>query len=279
MNDSRKGNIRKGISLLFVLLIFLSHIVIISTVPSAKAVEQLIDNNEVNGGKQGVRVYSGFNQAQSFYATGNYILTKVSLYIKDIGDDGPMLVNIYSNNESGTPGNPDDDVPDAPLGPSASGNGPANVFVWINFTFSVSLTQGTRYWIVAANAQSSNNGYRLQDSDGDTYPNGYVAEDGLPSWVIYLNNDLMFRIYGETTNDVGVEEIIAPEHLEIFDEGNFTAVIKNFGTSNQGSFDVNIEMKDPFGTDVLNTTRNIASLNSGAVTNVSWLFTPLMEGT
>jgi hypothetical protein len=105
-----------------------------------------------------------------------------------------------------------------------------------------------------------------------------MVDDGTP-WVIDIDNDLMFRIYGETNIDVGVKEIIAPKHLEIYDQGNFTAVIKNFGTNNQGSFDVNIVVKDPFGTDVLNTTRNVASLNSEAVTNISWLYTPLIDGT
>ena len=124
MIDSRKGNLKKITAILFVLSIFLSHIVIMTTFPSAQAVEQLIDNNEVNGGKQGVRVYSAINQAQCFYATGNYLLTKVSLFIKDIGTDDDLIVNIYSNNDTGTPGDPDDDVPLAPIGSSASGNGP-----------------------------------------------------------------------------------------------------------------------------------------------------------
>jgi hypothetical protein len=276
----RKGNIKKMTTIIFILVLLFSHIVIMTTIPPAQAAEQLIDFNEVDGGKQGVRVYSGFNQAQCFYATGNYNLTKVSLFIKDIGLDDDMIVYIYSNDDSGTPGDPNDDVPLAPYSSQASGNGPDNIFAWVNFTFSnLQLTAGTRYWIVASNAETQNNGYRLQDSDGDAYPNGYTVNDGLPSWVIDLTNDLMFRLYGETNIDVGVQKIIAPEHLEIFDEGNFTAVIKNYGSLSQGSFDVNIVVKDPYGIDVLNTTQNVASLAFDATTNISWLFTPLMEGT
>jgi hypothetical protein len=277
LREQKVGNIRKVTAVLFILMIFFSHFVLFSYDSNVIAAEQLIDSNEVNGGKAGLKCYSGVNLAQSFFTASAFTLTRVSLYIKDIGADDPMTVTIYDNNNSATPSDPTDDVPGA-FKDSATGNGPLNVYMWVDFNFSIPLSANTRYWIVASSAQPQNDAYRVQDSQADTYPNGNMASVGIPSWVIDLDNDLMFRIYGETSNDVGVEEVKAPSQLEIYDEGNFTTIIKNFGLSNQVNFDVNIVIKDPLGLEVLNITQNIASLDSGAIENISWLFRPLSEG-
>jgi hypothetical protein len=121
-------------------------------------------------------------------------------------------------------------------------------------------------------------GYRWKDSEFDSYPGGYMAFDGNPVWAVDNFNDMMFRVFGEVDNDVGVEDLIAPLHQELYREIEINALIKNFGANNQGSFGVECVIWDPFGSVVLNDVKTITSLDSGEATNLIWNFIPMLEG-
>jgi hypothetical protein len=272
--------IRKVTTIFILIAMLLSNLVLLSMESQAPAVEQLMEKNEVEGFGEGLKIYANFNLAQCFIASGNYILTRVSLYVMDqVPVDDPLAVQIYDNDDFGTPGFPDDDIPGVPIGPAEIINGPDNIFDWVDFTFSVPLAEGVKYWIVASSMANEEEGYRWKDSEGDVYSEGYIAMGGNPFWFLELSNDLMFRVYGETENDVGVEEIKAPKHQEVYCETNITAVIKNYGSFDQGGFEAWCVIIDPFGGVVFVDMQPIPFLGSGDVVNLTWFLIPIFEGT
>ncbi|MEE9150584.1 MAG: glucodextranase DOMON-like domain-containing protein, partial [Thermoplasmata archaeon] len=269
-------------TVLLLIVVLLGNVVIFPMHSQVSATEQLMEQNEVEGSGIGLPIYSTFNLAQCFFATDSYTLTRVSLYVMDeVPLDDPLTVQIHDNDDSGTPGFFDDDVPGSPITLGASVNAPDNFFIWIDFPFSVSLTMGEKYWIIASGGGMDGEGYRWKDSEGDAYPGGYLALGGVPFWAVDNFNDLMFRVYGMVAldNDVGVEEIIAPKNQEMYRETNTTAMIKNYGNNNQGNFDVECMILDPYGIEVLKDIRIITFLGSGATINLTWFFTPMLEGT
>jgi len=272
--------IKKAATTFILIAMLLGNLVLLSMQSQAPATEQLMEKNEVEGGGEGLKIYANFNLAQCFIASGTYELTRVSLYVMDqVPVDDPLAVQIYDNDDFGTPGFPNDDVPNVPIGPAEINNGPDNIFDWVDFTFSVPLAEGERYWIVASCVGMEGEGYRWKDSEGDAYPEGYIAYEGNPDWFIDNFNDLMFRVYGETENDVGVEEIKVPKHQEMYLETNITAMIKNYGSFDQGGFDVRCVIMDPFGGLVYDDMQYISFLGSGDVANLTWFFIPFIEGT
>jgi hypothetical protein len=276
----RTMRIKKATNTFVIIALLVSNLVLISFPSQAPAVEQLMEKNEVEGFGEGLKIYTNFNLAQCFIASGNYILTRVSLYVMDqVPVDDPLNVLIHDNDDSGTPGFPDDDIPGVPIGPAEINNGPDNIFDWVDFSFSVPLAEGVKYWIVASSMANEEEGYRWKDSEGDPYPKGNIAYEGNPFWFIELSNDLMFRVYGETDNDVGVEEIIAPKHQEVYFETNITAAIRNYGSNDQGGFDVWCFITDPYGGVAFDEILLITFIGSGAVIHLTWFFIPIFEGT
>ena len=76
--------------------------------------------------------------AQCFYASGTYLLTKVSRYVMDdVPMDNNLMVQIHDNDDFGTPGDPFDDVPGPPLGLGISLNTPDNIFGSVDRLISV----------------------------------------------------------------------------------------------------------------------------------------------
>lgn len=169
------------------------------TMPS-QALEHLMEKNEVEGAGNGQKIYLNNMVAQCFNASESYTLTKVSLYVEDqVPNDNPLTVEIYDNDNSGTPLDFSDDIPGVPISPPVDSNGPNDVFAWLNFSFGagISLTKGTRYWIVASSADTNNKGYWWKSSNGDVYPDGYIAKTPSAAWQIVPLDDLMFRVYTE----------------------------------------------------------------------------------
>jgi hypothetical protein len=168
-------------------------------IPS-QALEHLMDKNEVDGGVNGHKIYSGVSVAQCFNASGSYTLTNISIYVMDqVPNDNPLTVELYDNDDSGTPFDYSDDIPGIPISPPVDSNGPNDVFAWLNFSFGagIPLTKGTRYWIVASSADTNNKGYRWKSSNSDAYPEGYIAKTPSSAWQIVPLDDLMFRVFTE----------------------------------------------------------------------------------
>ena len=173
--------------------------VVLLTMPS-QALEHLMEKNDIEGVANGHKVYLNYMQAQCFNASESYSLTKVSLYVMDqVPNDNPLTVEIYDNDDSGTPFDFDDDLPGVPISPAVNTNGPDDVYAWVNFSFGagVPLTKGARYWIVASSGDNNNQGYWWKTSETDSYPEGYMAKDGVPTWHIVPLDDLMFRVFTE----------------------------------------------------------------------------------
>jgi hypothetical protein len=271
MNSRKFGLPKRAMAVYTIFLLLVGNIALFSFESEAPATEQLMDANEVMG-STALRVGNGNSVAQSFITSGSYELTIVSIYARDRGQVDSLQVDIYDNNPN-TP-DPSDDVPGNPIaGPQIVAG--SDVFQWLNFSFSYVLTGGTRYWIVASSSKSTSHGYDWMTSDGDIYSGGYIAEGVPGSWAVDDNNDLMFRIYGKTINDVGVDDIIVSDYNDVFEEINITAAIKNYGSVNQiAPFDVRCVVSDSSGNEVFNSTQQVISLDSGALAYLSWPYTP-----
>ncbi|UCE36686.1 MAG: putative Ig domain-containing protein [Thermoplasmata archaeon] len=256
----------------------LSNVVILPIYQQVQAKEHLIEENDEEGVGQGLAIYSNYRLAQCFNATSNYTLKRVSLFVNDEGSmESTLGVQIYDNDDK-SDGISDNDVPNSSISPMVGNNGPNNEFTWLDFKYSVPLTEGERYWIVADCGGPEGDGYRWKDSENDSYSGGYIAKEGNPDWILDTSNDLMFRVFGEYDNDVGVEEIIAPELQELYLEANVTAIIMNYGVSSQSGFDVRCTILAPNGSEILNDTETIDTLGSDKMTGLTWFFTPVVEG-
>ncbi|UCE74878.1 MAG: putative Ig domain-containing protein, partial [Methanomassiliicoccales archaeon] len=283
MTEHHTKSLKKGLRGFIISAILLGNILFFSIPSQASPTEKLIEENKVDGGGEGYSLYMGNGMAQCFNASSNYVLTRVSLYVKDeVPNDDSLGIQIFDNNPV-DPANPYDDEPGGQLGIQVNNNGPDNEFAWLDFYFTpgtLVLTAGTRYWIVAGCMDPGGYGYRWKDSNGDEYPNGYLAEDGVPFWILNTSNDLMFRVYGMTADDVGVEKIIVPQSQEIYCETNVTATIKNYGANPQEDpFDVRCTIKNPDGIEVFNETKPISNLVLEEEKDLSWYYTPMLNGT
>jgi len=279
MDNSKITFLKKIIILYIFILMLFGNIIFFSLHAQVQAEERVIEKNEVEGGGPGFSIFDNYNLAQSFIASGNYFLTKVSLYvIDDVPINNFLTVELYYNDDAGTPFIPEDDVPDTPIGPIASNNGLDNRYNWLDFSLSYPLTEGEKYWVVASSEGSDGEGYRWRDSGGDFYFEGHIALKGEPDWIVDNSNDLMFRVYGIVDNDVGVEEIIAPKHQELYRETNVTATIKNYGSNPQSGFDVKCVITDPFGTIIMDDIQWVSFLDTDETVNLTWFFIPDIEG-
>lgn len=273
---------RYGTMVLLMMILFTSLTQFLSRY-QAESTEQLMEENTEEGTYAGEPIYMDNHLAQCFLARGTYNLTRVSVYVIDeVPFDDTLRVQIHENDDSGTPLNPNDDVPSSVvIGPLIAADGLNNYYAWLDFHFpvgTVTLSDGERYWIVASSGQGMGQGYRWNTSNGDTYPDGHTASGGVPTWTTNNTIDFMFQVFGETYNDVGVVEIVAQKPQEVYFENNITAVIKNFGERDQtSSFDVMCTIEDSIGREVFNDTKTISSIDSGCTVNISWYFIPLKE--
>lgn len=78
-------------------------------------------------------------------------------------------------------------------------------------------------------------------------------------------------------NNVGVSSINCPENVQNNNEINITATINNFGKNDQNNFDILCEITAQNGTVIYDNTK-ILSLNSTSETELTWTWTPQIEG-
>ena len=127
--------------------------------------------------------------AQSFLANSSYNITRVSLFVMDIGPSDALEVAIRKD-EGGLPGfsNLTQGSVDGP----SFGN-----WVEVDLDPWVELTAEKTYWIVAHSNQFFGEGYGWWSSDNESaYPDGFgmASPDGL-SW-FPIDHDMTFRVYG-----------------------------------------------------------------------------------
>ena len=130
--------------------------------------------------------------AQSFKATNSKPLSKISLYIKKIGNPNDISIKI-ANDASGSPD--DNSLASATLNSNLVGQN----YAWIDIVFSSppNLTQNNTYWIIF-NADRNNDKYWLWCKDiNNGYTNGtarYSQDWDDDPWT-QIAGDLTFKTY------------------------------------------------------------------------------------
>lgn len=203
--------------------------------PAAAYGEHVFQANPVVGaGDPYYAAYSGSTLAQSILVSQDYILTNVTLRVRNDGSTtNPLVVSIH----------PDDTVRHVPLLSttlaSTSQVSPNNQPTPVNWSFpfspSPTLHAGTVYWIVAQNAAPQappTNGYEWHESNGDTYANGtaYILDTGSGVWT-GLPYDLFFVTYGrERASDLAFSMSADRAQALPGDAVNFTIGFGNLGS-------------------------------------------------
>src|SRR5437867_10715983 len=147
------------------ILIVLASVALPAFPPAAAHPYHLQVANEVVSSPEAVDVDSWI--AQSFLAGGSFFVSRVSLFVADVGTTGdPLSVSIRTD-VGGVPA-----TSNLTQG-SAVGGTAGN---WVDFDLSpwVQLTGGQTYWIVLRSTASNGNGYSYWNSgiNDFTYPDG-----------------------------------------------------------------------------------------------------------
>jgi len=144
--------------------------------------------------------------AQSFQCTEDVNLTGISLYIRDIpenGYDDSLTVTIET--DSSTYHVPSGDL--VVTAASTTVNSSDLFWYWIDFTFPelVPLSANTTYWIVTHNyALGVTDGYSVIQTSHNCYASGievYSRNKG-STWTEWQKRDLLFKAYRSTTTVV-----------------------------------------------------------------------------
>jgi hypothetical protein len=145
---------------------------------------------------------------------------------------------------------------------------------------------------------------------GNDFSNGWTDSDGsstdstnnvecvyieIPSEGIYTVNvtaqniavlgsqsdqDYALVVSGNFTfpNDVGVDDIEVNKTQLKNTKARIDATIKNYGKNDQSGFNARCVVKNPYGSEVLNTTQTITSISSKSTVNKTFYYTPTSEG-
>lgn len=155
-------------------------------------------------GSSGYRVYVTQWMAQSFTATSDCYLAKVSVeavdYATDVTDPAQYFKVSIQSNDSGQPSGTD-------LSSVENHDFSSSSWEWHDFVFSIpaQLASGTKYWIVASSTAPFENRYLWRyEGTTDTYTGGEAkySSDGVNWSAIPTNEDLCFRTYKYTYNTV-----------------------------------------------------------------------------
>ncbi len=191
------------------------------------------ENPVVGAGDPYYGVYGGVTLAQSFRVTESYVLTNLTLRVRnDGGGMNALVVSIH----------PDDPVRHVPVMgtrlASASWVTPNGGSPPVNWSFplnpSPTLQGGGVYWIVAENNASAappTDGYEWHESNGDTYPNGsaYVLNRTSGVWT-GLPYDLYFVTYGRAwASEVSLGMTASRATMMPGDSVTFTVAFNNSG--------------------------------------------------
>lgn len=158
--------------------------------PFSVCQERLFDeHNEIWGDGSYFSVYKRSTVAQSFTASQNYTLTKISLYVMA---EKPTILNVSIQTSKF-------DLPSGTEICSKQVMGPAS-HQWIDLVYESGplIIRGDVYWIVAQNGEAEPNGYRWYDSNADSYSGGFSAtsQGSGYEWLEFPSTDLMFRVWG-----------------------------------------------------------------------------------
>ncbi len=197
--------------------------------------ERAFQSNTVIGpGDPYYPVYARTTLAQSFTVTADYILTNVTLRVRnDGGNLNSLLVSIHPNDPNG-PG---------PLMSTELANSswvtPNNASAPINWSFplypAVTLHAGSVYWIVAENDAAKAppaDGYEWHESGADTYAGGlgFALNTTTGLWT-GLPYDLYFVTYGrEQAANVSLAMTADRTDAQPLDPVTFTLDFNNTGT-------------------------------------------------
>lgn len=178
-------------------------------------------------------VYGSATLAQSISVTQGYVLTNVTLRVRnDGGAMNALLVSIH----------PDDPVRHVPVMStqlaSTSWVTPNNKSAPVNWSFPFNpapvLQAGSVYWIVARNGAPQGpptNGYEWHESDADSYPNGsaFVLDTSSGIWT-GLPYDMYFVTYGrEWASNVSLALTASRTEAQPADPVTFTVAFNNTG--------------------------------------------------
>ncbi|HYM40436.1 MAG TPA: hypothetical protein VEY12_09925 [Thermoplasmata archaeon] len=212
--------------------------------------EQVFQANPIVGaGDPSYGVYANITLAQSFLVNQDYLLTNVTLRVRnDGGPTNPLVVSIH-------PDDPSRHVPAmSTLLASTSQVSPNNASTPVNWSFpfnpSPILWAKTVYWIVAENTATKappKDGYEWHDSGADTYANGtpYLYNTTSKVWT-GLPFDLYFITFGRKwESNVSLAMTASPPQPAPGDTATFTVDFNNTGS--QAARRVWINMSLPTG--------------------------------
>ncbi len=143
--------------------------------------------NEILNGPDGLDGGKWF--AQSFLAPTSFVVSRVSLYVADVGTSDPLGISVRADS-AGAPSATNLTAGSADTLPTAA-------WVQIEFGLYVELVANQTYWIVARSDAGLGQGYDWWDSGDDlAYANGIGSRssDGI-SWSP-RGRDYTFRVYG-----------------------------------------------------------------------------------
>lgn len=181
------------------LLLLLAGVALSPFVSSQAAAfgEHPFESNQVIKGTTHQMVYSGQTFAQSFLATASYQLQNVTMRLRNAGDTSDAIAVTIRADAAGAPAATSLALTQVVINNNNIEN--RNV----PFAIPVPVSQGSRYWIVAACASNLPNGYEWHDSGADVYPDGQAQINrGIGGWVDPPSapTDMYFVTYGRETD-------------------------------------------------------------------------------
>jgi uncharacterized repeat protein (TIGR01451 family) len=187
--------------------------------------ERVYDSNTVVPiGDPFFLVWSGESVAQSFKPAATYVLLNVTLRLRNLGNNA-NAVNITIRPDSG--GVPSTSVFAGTDIVAPGGVGPVNV----PLTPAVTVTQGARYWIVAAKGGALGNAYEWHHSNGNTSADGKAMTNVGSGWTNSVPaTDMWFLTYGREVQaniTVGMASTARAQPKDIV---LFTIYLNNTGT-------------------------------------------------
>ena len=196
-------------------------------------------------------VYSTTDTAQSFIPSYDFRLSRVALNFKTYGTSGTLTIKIQ-----GDSGNlPDDSnvIATATFQPTS---GPAT-YTWYDFEFSTipTLSNGTKYWIVAEGTGTSTTNCWCWTADVDTgsdFPDNNAAQDGGSGWVAldsyrdcwfraYKEPEILVKFYDGDPDGTG-NQIGSAQEITNLISGITQTVQVNWTPTSSGSYDIYVHI-------------------------------------
>ncbi len=161
--------------------------------------------------------------AQSFLATGTYVLLNVSLRLQNTGSLTDSL-NVSVRADAGS-------APAAAYLAATDVVSDGTVrLVSVPFPAPPVLAAGARYWIVATKTGAAGDGYRWFHANADVYTGGWAATDAGTGWA-NRTTDLWFLTYGrEEEANLTAGLSVSPAIAQEKDRVTLTVCANNSGT-------------------------------------------------